>query len=94
MLAKYAPRNLKKRFKQEKKKKNLLQSQMKEVTAKPNILQKESAQLSQSLIKTMKTTLKLTKYMSYLKIQNRKVYEKSNSQSYVQNFKDQFFYLK
>ena len=49
MLAKYAPRNLKKRFKQEKKKKNLLQSQMKEVTAKPNILQKESAQLSQSL---------------------------------------------
>ena len=91
MLAKYAPRNLKKRFKQEKKKKNLLQSQMKEVTAKPNILQKESVQLSQSLIKTMKTTLKLTKYMSYLKIQNRKVYEKSNSQSYVQSFQDQFF---
>ena len=64
---------------------------MKEVTAKPNILQKDTAQLVQSLIKTMKTTLKLTKYMSYLKIQNRKVYEKSNSQSYVQSFQDQFF---
>ena len=91
MLAKYAPRNLKKRFKQEKKKKNLLQSKMKEVTGKPNILEKKSAQLSQSLVKTMKTTLKLTKYVSCLKIQNKKVYERSNSQSYVQSFQDQFF---
>ena len=64
---------------------------MNKVTAKPNILEKESAQLSQSLVKTMKTTLKLMKYVSCLKIQNRKVYEKSNSQSYVQSFQDQFF---
>ena len=82
---------LRKGSNKKRKKQNLLQSQMKEVTAKPNILQKDSAQLVQSLIKTMKTTLKLTKYMSYLKIQNRKVYEKSNSQSYVQSFQDQFF---
>ena len=63
---------------------------MKETTAKTNILQ-ENAELDERLVMVLKTTLKLRKSVSYLKIENRKVNEKSNSQSYVQSFKDHFF---
>ena len=64
---------------------------MKETTAKTNILEEENAELDESLVMVLKTTLKLRKSVSYLKIENRKVNEKSNSQSYVQSFKDHFF---
>ena len=63
---------------------------MKETTARTNILE-ENAELDESLVMVLKTTLKLRKSVSYLKIENRKVNEKSNSQSYVQSFKDHFF---
>ena len=63
---------------------------MKETTARTNILE-ENAELDESLVMVLKTTLKLRKSVSYLKIENRKVNEKSNSQSYVQSFKDHLF---
>ena len=63
---------------------------MKEVTPKTNILEEENAELNESLVKALKTILKLRKSVSCLKIETRKMNEKSNSRSYVQSFKDHF----
>ena len=62
---------------------------MKEVNAKINVLEQENAELDESLARALKTTLKLIKSVSHLKIQNRKVNEKFNSQPFVQSLKDQ-----
>ena len=62
---------------------------MKEVNAKINVLEQENAELDESLARALKTTLKLRKSVSHLKIQNRKVNEKFNSQPFVQSLKDQ-----
>ena len=64
---------------------------MKETTAKTNIFEEENAELDESLVMVLKITYKLRKSVSYLKLENRKVNEKSNSQSYVQSFKDHLF---
>ena len=66
---------------------------MKEVTPKTNILEEENAELNESLVKALKTILKLRKSVSCLKIETRKMNEKSNSRSYVQSFKDHFFFV-
>ena len=92
-LAKYTPRNVNKRLNRQKENNDLLRSQIKEVTAKINVLEEENAELNESLDRALKTTLKLRKSVSHLKIQNRKVNEKFNSQSYVQSLKDQISYL-
>ena len=92
-LAKYTPRNANKRLNRQKENNDLLRSQIKEVTAKINVLEEENAELNESLDRALKTTLKLRKSVSHLKIQNRKVNEKFNSQSYVQSLKDQISYL-
>ena len=65
---------------------------MNETTAKTNIFKEENAELDESLVMVLKITYKLRKSVSYLKLENRKVNEKSNSQSYVQSFKDHFFF--
>ena len=64
---------------------------MKGTTAKTNIFEEENAELDESLVMVLKITYKLRKSVSYLKLENRKVNEKSNSQSYVQSFKDHLF---
>ena len=92
-LAKYTPRNANKRLNRQKENNDLLRSQIKEVTAKINVLEEENAELNESLDRALKTTLKLRKSVSHLKIQNRKVNEKFNSQSYVQSLKDEISYL-
>ena len=56
---------------------------MKEFTTKINVLEEENAELNESLDRALKTTLTLRKSVSHLKIQNRKVNEKFNLQSYV-----------
>ena len=92
-MAKYTPRNVNKRLNRQKENNDLLQSQIKEVTAKINVLEEENADLNESLDRALKATLKLRKSVSHLKIQNRKVNEKFNSQPYVQSLKDQISYL-
>ena len=53
-------------------KNNLLQSQMKEATAESNIFEEENAELDESLVMVLKTTLKLRKSVSYLKYREQK----------------------